>query len=614
MPDLTAHIKKLPLSINTMLMLILGVVAFSLYANTLSNGYVLDDRSVIAENKIVTKGVSAIPEIFHTPYLRGYIATPNDLYRPMSLAMFAIEYQLSGGSPIVGHTVNVLLFAGCVVLLFLFLDALFDKKKTTLAFITSLLFALHPIHTEVVANIKSRDELLCFFFAFLSLNVFIKYSRGGKMFHLALGSLFCFLSLLSRETGVTMLLLVPLLFFGYSNDNKKRSASVTLATILPVAVFLFIRFSVLIAYHANQTFLFTIDNNALAAAPSLAIRVSSAFFILGKYLRLLVIPYPLICDYSYNSVPVVSLSNPGAFTSLVFYLFLGAVGIYRLMTARKDIIALSILFFLITLSLFSNLFFLVGATMAERFLFFPSVGFCLLLAYGILRVAETNAHRKYFTAGMVALVSLFYIPTTLARNKDWKDALTLYKNDARHQPDSYRISYYLGTTLINNANELTDTAEKNKTITDGIGYLKRSLAIHPGFSVLYAEIGNSYLKRNDYDSAERYLQDAIAVNAKDTFSMTGLAALYFKTGRYRQSLSLCKSILLLDSGYSRGYRNMGSCYLKLGIYDSAVVVLKKALVLEPVKSAYGYLSLAYKLSGMPDSAQKYEVLASQFPQ
>src|SRR4051812_25407500 len=148
--------------------IILCLISILEYANSFTNGFVLDDLSSIVQNGYVTKGISSIPDIFITPYLRGFAYNPNDLYRPLSLAMFATEYQLSGGSPMPGHIINVLFFAGCVVLLFMCLDVLFERKKTIVAFMAAALFALHPIHTEVVANIKSRDELLCFFFVFLA--------------------------------------------------------------------------------------------------------------------------------------------------------------------------------------------------------------------------------------------------------------------------------------------------------------------------------------------------------------------------------------------------------------------------------------------------------------
>lgn len=582
--------------------LVLGAVAFMLYCNTFNNGYVLDDRSAIVENKIVTQGVSAIPHIFSTPYLRGYTVNSNDLYRPIPLAMFAIEYQLCDGSPVAGHVVNVILFACCVLLLFFFLDDLFGNK-TQLAFFTALLFALHPIHTEVVANIKSRDELLCFFFAFMALRAIVKYLRSGKPLQLVFATLFYFLSLLSKETSITFIFIVPVVVFYCHSKNKKYNISVIACTLFSALVFLGIRYSVLSAHHANNTFEFNIAGNALAAAPSAAIRIATAVYMLGRYLILLVVPYPLVCDYSYSSIPFVSFSNIWVLVSLLTYLLLIAICLYRLFRFRSDVAAFSILLFLITLSLFSNVFFLVGATMAERFLFFPSAGFCLLPALMIDKLAGSNFKKKGIILIVVAIPCFVLI---FFRNHEWKDAYTLYRSDARKNPNSFRLHYYLGSTLINNANEETDIAIKSRMLYDGINSLKRSLAIYPAFNSLYSEIGNSYLKLVQYDSAAPYLLHAVSLNPGDSFSVNELAALYFKTGKYRESVFLCNDLVKRYPAYARGYRNMGSCYIKLGIYDSAIIVLKRSLELEPNRAGYNYLSTAYQLEGQLDSANKYK--------
>ena len=608
--------QKAKFSLNTKLVSILALVTLAIYANTFNNGYVLDDFSAIAKNTIVTKGLSAIPEIFTTPYLHGFTISPNDLYRPLSLAMFAIEYQVFG-SPFGSHVINVIFFSGCVILLFLFLNALFKKKKPSIAFLTSLLFALHPIHTEVVANIKSRDELLCFFFAFLSLHLFIKYSDTGKLTRMALGAFSFFLSLLSKETSITFIFIMPFIFFFYRNENKTRSAYITLSTAAIAIVFLSIRFSVLSAFHANNTFQFSIQDNYLICAPSLLVRLATSILILGKYLRLLFVPYPLICDYGYNTLPFVSFSNFWVLISLIAYLIILSVGIYRLVRFRKDPIAFAIIFFLITVSLFSNIFFLIGAAMAERFLFFPSVGWCMICALVIEKLALRSARGIYGLVSRKAfaiIISLFLIfgLLTINRNSLWKNAYMLYKNDSRYAPHDYRIFFYLGSTLIASSVEETDTTKRNKLLEEGIGNLKKSLSIYPGFNIPNSEIGLSYTNLFQFDSAERYDLRALDLNPQDTFTRNNLAAVYFKQGKYRRSIEMYQENIKLDPGYARDYRNMGGCYLKMGIYDSAIIVLKKAILFQPnAISAYRYLSIAYKQSGSLDSAKKYEALSQQ---
>ncbi|MBC7554471.1 MAG: glycosyltransferase family 39 protein, partial [Taibaiella sp.] len=367
-------------SLKTKLALLLGIIAFLLYANTLKNDYVLDDFTVIKSNSIVTRGISAIPEILATPYRRGWFITTNDLYRPLSLVMFAAEWQLGDGKPGPGHLMNVLFFAGCVILLFLFIDGLFGGRKSAAAFITAFIFALHPIHTEVVANIKSRDEILCFFFAFLSLNIYLKYMQTGKMQQLLLAS-FCFLlSFLSKETVISFLFVIPFIFFLYRNENKTRSLYITLSSVAVTVLFLVIRYSVLHKYDANTTSEVSFMDNFLTISPSALSRFATEILILGKYIKLMFVPYPLISDYSYNSIPFTDFGNVWVLLSLAGYAFLVVFSVMRVIKNNKDPFAFGILFFLSTIALFSNIVFIIGAPMAERFAFFASVGFCLVIA------------------------------------------------------------------------------------------------------------------------------------------------------------------------------------------------------------------------------------------
>ena len=207
------------------LSLLLGLLTVIIYANTLKNGFTLDDVVAIRDNKTVTQGISAIPTLLTSPYHYGWSPDFHDnLYRPLSLMMFATEYQFFQLDPLPYHSVNILLYACCVIALFIFLYKLFQRTKIEMAFIAALLFALHPIHTEVVANVKSADELLCFFFSFLCLNVLVRYAESGKMWQLPAGA-FCFLlALLSKETAITFLLVISadLLFLPKREQETQR--------------------------------------------------------------------------------------------------------------------------------------------------------------------------------------------------------------------------------------------------------------------------------------------------------------------------------------------------------------------------------------------------------
>ena len=606
---------KRKFSINLKLIFFLGAVSFLVYANTLKNGFVLDDSGVITHNVIVTKGVSAIPEILATPYRKGYGITTNDLYRPLSLVMFAMEYRLFTLNPLPYHFINILLFSGCVILLFLFLDRLFQSKKTSVAFIASLLFALHPIHTEVVANIKSGDELLCFFFAFLSLNVFVKYTETGKIPQLLLGALCFLLSIFSKETVISFLAVIPLVFFYYRNENKKRSAFISLSVVFVAILFLTVRYSVLSTHHANNfSNIDFLDNILVKQGLSAASRLATAILILGYYIKLLFVPYPLICDYSYNSIPLVNFSDPVVLISLAAYIALVVFGITRLIKNNKDPYAFSILFFLVTIALFSNILFLIGAAMAERFIFFASAGFCLLAALLIDKWAGSPAEsiivilKRPKVLAILIPLSLIYSIITVARNNDWTDNYTLYKADTEKSKNDARLYYYLGTELAKNLiPEETDPAKQKQIREEAITAFRRSMAIYPDFSDLQCNLGNAYLSNGQYDSAEVHEKRAIELNPKNNDAIIDLAGVYFAREKYQQVIELSKKAIEISPEFVVPYANIGLCYLRMGNYDSAIYYLGKTLTLDP-----GNTNVNMQLGVAYSQAQKYDLAEPYF--
>jgi hypothetical protein len=504
--------------------LLLAILSFLVYANTLKNGFVYDDLSAITKNTIVSKGFSAIPEILATPYRRGYWVVPNDTYRPLSLVMFAVEYQFFGKNPAPGHFMNVLLYTACVILLFLFFDDFFERKRVGVAFIAALIFALHPIHTEVVANIKSRDELLCFFFAFLSLNVFLKYARNGKLQELFIAS-FCFLlALLSKETVISFVGVVALLFLFYKNGNMRRSIHIIAGTVVVTILFLAIRSAVLSQYHADQfANISFLDNSLVKADLPFAMRIASATLIMGYYVKLLFVPHPLIVDYSYNHLPFVSFSDPLALLSLALYVFLAVFAMRRFIKHRKDPYAFCILYFFITLSLYSNTFMLIAATLGERFLFFPSVGFCLAGALvldkwqGGIIANPIFANKK--TLAVIIPVCVVFAVLTINRNADWADNLTLYTADIEKAPQSVKLNYLLGMEYLAIAKEEKDPVRQQHGMADGIRYITKSLAIYPDYDDAQSELCDAYFRSARYDSAEVHGKLSLKLNPANAYTV-----------------------------------------------------------------------------------------------
>ncbi|NND35095.1 MAG: hypothetical protein HKN76_21090 [Saprospiraceae bacterium] len=207
---------------------ILLVFAVGIYANTLGHDYVLDDAILITENAYTKKGVAGLKDIFSHDTFHGFFQkegkdqlVTGGRYRPLSQAIFAVYYSLFGLNPLVGHLSNILLYALLVCSLFFVI-----RHFTSISFplgmsqhfaaVAALLFAAHPVHTEVVANIKGLDEILVLLFGIWSLYfAHLSMSRKNVRASIASGILF-FLALLSKENALAFLGVIPLTLFMFT--------------------------------------------------------------------------------------------------------------------------------------------------------------------------------------------------------------------------------------------------------------------------------------------------------------------------------------------------------------------------------------------------------------
>ena len=604
---------KAGLSNFTILSIILTIVSFALYFNTLQNGFVMDDVIMVKENTIVAKGFDGIMELLTTPHMRGYLIIPNDTYRPLSLVMFAIEHQFFGLNPMPYHFFNIVVFAGCVLMFFSFLNRFFDDKKIIVAFIGAFLFAIHPTHTEVVANIKSRDELLCFFFAFLSLNLFLKYMKEGKIIQLILGIFTMYLSFISKENVITFIGVVPVLFFLFKNEYKQRALFITAGTVLSTIAFIAIRAIILDKYGANETRQIEFIDNALTQAPDFITRIATSIQISGKYLYLLFIPAPLICNYSYNAIPYASFTNIGVIASIIAYSFMIWYAVTRLIKNSKDPLAFAIIFYLATIALFNNMFILIGAEMGERFLFMASAGWCMAGAFAVDRwilkgeIPDLNALKTpKFLAILIPLLLIFG-GLTIARNADWKDSVTLYRTDLPKSPNDSRLNYYLGTALAESLYaEETDSLKKKEIDKEAKEYIRTALSIYPDFTEANAEMGRIADRQHLYDTAEYYDKRTLQLNPNHPIATNNLGSVYMATGKYRAAIATFKRALVVNPNFVLAYFNMGRTYNQLKEYDSAIFNYKKMLEFQPgYPEAIQEIGVAYFSKGQYDSAEVY---------
>jgi protein O-mannosyl-transferase len=475
--------------------LILVALAFLLYASSLSYQYILDDQMVITENQYTQKGFSGLYDIFTHDSFEGYFKNLNNpleggRYRPLSVATFAIEIGLFGKNhPGISHFINVLLYGLIVVLVYRVLLYFFPSQKQNkwyrgIPFIAALIYLVHPLHVEVVANIKGRDELLALAGSFLALYASFRYAENEQKKWWWASGLFLFLAMLAKENAITFLAVIPLsLWFVYKLPvNKILIAVVPLA--LAFMAFVILRYEALGYVVSTGKPITDLINNPFLHA-TLNEKYATIFLTLGWYLKLLLLPHPLSADYYPYHVPLVSWSDWRVIFSLAVYLLLGLLAILNL--KQRKWYAYWILYFLLTLSIVSNLFISVGTFMNERFMFMPSVSMSValafLVAYFLNSPGETKVNWRFVPGILIALVIIVgFGLLSFIRIPDWKNALALNTSAVRVSPNSARANLFYATSLREDVYPNIKGSEAKDSLTDTIEhYLFKALAIHPTY-------------------------------------------------------------------------------------------------------------------------------------
>ncbi|MCB9245654.1 MAG: tetratricopeptide repeat protein [Flavobacteriales bacterium] len=590
---------------------LLVLEAMLLYINTSNHGFVLDDMSAIESNWVTKRGVEGLPIIFKNSYRYGYWSNKGTLYRPLSLAMFAIEWEISPNNPSVHHWVNILMYGLLAALLFSFLNALFKEQKPVLAFVATALFLAHPIHTEVVANIKSRDELLSFTLIIGSLRLFLWWLDKKKAWTLLTAVVLYFLAFLSKESAITFLAVFPLVAYFFRGASIK-SALIGGAYFLPAALaYLGIRRSILGSVGGVEA-VDLIDN--LLVAVHGTERFATAIKIIGMYIGKLLFPHPLSNDYSYNQIEAVGLGSPAFLISMALILFLAFVAI-RGFKGRR-LISFAILYFAITFSLYTNLIITIGTSFGERLLFVPSLGFSLIVAHyltGMLKpsgVSSSLNQAGNFSLNAMpmllgAVLLIAYSGKTVSRNKAWASNMTLYETDVKTVTNSARSHYYYGMgTMTERAMKTENIEERNRYLKITVEEMERAIEIYPNYVDAHGSLGLAWYRLGNEEKALKYYDQAIALQPT-AIILNNKAVIHFNRGEIDYSLETYKKIVELDPRYVDGLRGMASCYGMKKEYDKAVEYFLKAIEYEPESpELWIFLGRTYNFMNRPNDARK----------
>ncbi|MGB0861753.1 MAG: hypothetical protein ACPGXZ_02495 [Saprospiraceae bacterium] len=605
-------------------LILIFALSFVLYANTLTHDYTLDDSIVIIDNEFTKKGFSGISEILSYDTFMGFFGKEKNLvaggrYRPMSLVTFAIEWQFFGENPFVSHFINVLLYGLLGVVLYLCLLKLFNPKGETsnitayfLALAATILFVTHPIHTEAVANIKGRDEIMALLGSLTALYWSIKYIYSNKITYLIGATFVFFLALMSKENSITFLAIVPVALFFFTKEKLNKIAFATAPYLVVAVIFLAIRSNVLGEAAAiggveaqelmNNPFL-GMDSNA---------RYGTIFYTLGKYIQLLILPVTLTHDYYPRHIPTMTFGDWQVLLSLLTYVIMGLVAVWGLFSYKrknetsaqlslKTLSAFGIIIFIASLSVVSNLVFSVGTNMSERLVFMPSVGFCLILAAVIFHFFIKKDTQNRIGWYLVAAVAILFSLKTITRNTAWKDNYTLFKTDIQTSVNSAKLNNAMGGISIDEANKPENAAQKTQLLNDAIGYLTKATEIHPTYANAYLLTGNAFFYQEQYTkSAEFYRYIAQTFdnpNGKNNLFEAGKKLVESK--KFVEAIPILEEAKAYNAQKVDIYGNLGAAYGSTNQHQKAIENFLKVIEIEP-NNAKAHLFVGYSYKSLGD--------------
>ncbi|MBK9686898.1 MAG: hypothetical protein IPO65_03760 [Saprospiraceae bacterium] len=703
-------------------------IALFVYTNTIPNKWAVDDGIIIHQNNFVKKGISGIPAIMSKDAFAGHYgqdvnAVEGGRYRPLSLALFAIQAELFASSkkdikqkiekdkegnkikdlsektwfPNILHFFNALWYALLCLVIYrtflLLLNLKQDAENTKANFIaiaTTLIYTVHPLHTEAVANVKGLDEILAMLGSvatlyFVMKHFIVRQNNLDKKKYILLAMVCYTFALFSKESAVTFIAIIPLALWFFTESKFNNVFKLVAPLILPLVLFLGVRSAVLhqpnksevreelmndpflildskakytpLVQGSDIKTLVKANENTFTKMPYNN-QLATNLYTWGKYLQLLVLPYPLTVDYYPRHIEIKSFKDIGVIFSVLLHIALLGWALFH--TRKKKMIAFGILYYFITFSIVSNLFFPIGTNMAERFMFMPSLGFCLIVASMLYELGlkwSINKEDKGFNPiyiGLGALVVVFSI-MTINRNFDWKDNFTLFSKDNKVSKNSGKIHTDLAGELINQANRIREekelattgfTAEQKKAamketdieraalFNQAIPLLNKALEIHPMSNKAWLFMANAHhflgeMESNTPNVNLTYLNAALAAyNQSEKYRGVGMDTIItqFKSlcymgigkvmgekfGDINTSIKFLENAAMLDSKNAEIFLLLGTAYSMKQDYEKSISFTQKSLALRPNdRDTKKNLAVAYQQYAYADASQRSNLLLAE---
>jgi len=546
--------------------LVLGpLLAILLHLPTLGHDLVFDDQVIVGGNPLL-RDLRSVPRLLVTPYW-SLPGQPHSLYRPLTTVSFAIDRALAGGIRLGWlHLVNVLLHA--LVTLLLIRLALEILPVSWAAGLAGLLFAAHPVHVEAVAGLVGRAELLAAGGVLLAILCHLAALRCEDLSRRRRLSIFAWLAagagMLAKESAAIAPLLCAAADLAFVRAGERGRPRLYAGHAVALGITLAIRTAVLGGLGVGAAIPF-VDNPAASAGP-LDGRLT-AIATLPRYALLLLWPARLSADYSFDQIPVVhQMASPAVLGGVLLLLLTVGGGIFLL--RRAPAAGFSLLFMPLSAALTTNLIVFIGTLMAERLMYLPSAGLCLLAGCLASAASRPASRRTAMAAGLALCAAGAW--RTWTRLPDWQDDYALYRSASLVSPRSARIRFNLGNAYLRR-NEYPGAVEN----------YRRALSIYPSFEDARVNLGMALLQENQPREALDLLRAAAEQMPGSADLAVNLGTAFRALGEPARAEEEFRRALRIDPCAARAWNDLGSIDLARGENEAAIASLREAVRCEP---------------------------------
>ncbi|HXY51904.1 MAG TPA: tetratricopeptide repeat protein [Terriglobales bacterium] len=596
------------------------------YANTLRNGFVWDDSRQILQNPNLRAGTAWL-NLFSSDvwaFTHPGEQSRNNYYRPLQMLTYRTTAQLFDFDAVAFHAVNLVFHLLATLLAYAVLFEL--TRRVALALPAAALFAVHPIHTEAVAWASALTELGCAVFFFLSFYLFLvaepasasgdqprRWLRGPKPRILSWTSFA--LALLWKEMALTLPMVIACYLVLCGDESFWVRWRKACWRVLPYGA---VVVAYLIVRHHALGFLYTSQRRWVLP---LSDYVLTAAYFVAKYWWKLLLPIQLNAYHVFD--PVRSLTDPRALAAILF-LIVAAAGIaYSVRRAPLAAFAASWVF--LTLIPVLNLRGVGRNVFAERYLYIPSLGSCLLLVWlvnkGLARLAP--APSTWLGGCALALLLGVFVAQTVRRNADWTNEFTLFSQTAKASPNSPDMQNAVAELIRSQGNDL-DAAERHYQqavslaqqqdppewdqidsaylglaliysqqghLDKALDALSRARAADPTDAGVRSAVGGVLLQAGRWKEAKEALRQALESNPSDENALNGLGIIAWQDEhQYDRAVEYFQQALRAhatsDRFASSVQNNLGAVYCEMDRCSEAIEHFQRALELSPTDPEY----------------------------